>query len=278
MNILTPQRLQRLSTWEHLGDSWFLVATATLTVCNCPQEIPRLYHYAMHAAAAASSAQSAPPAAPIPPAPQLDAILAKFADVRATGTDATFDPYAGAGSAARRRCLVLTEKLRESILKTAALSGLPRAINALTLLRDSTPAGLRQECAAGGTKRPPVASWADYVAEQQRGQAYWDRVYTKISTRVAGQLTSAYPDLWAYTLQHVYAPLLSYTDVLSADETALVVVASLVPQDVNPQLKGHLRGAVNGGVAVERVRAARDMAIEVGGWCGAVWRGPVAQV
>lgn len=66
--------------------------------------------------------------------------------------------------------------------------------------------------------------------------------------------------------------------MLSAEETALVVVASLVPQDVNPQLKGHLRGAVNGGVAVERVRAARDMAIEVGGWCGAVWRGPVAQV
>lgn len=224
----------------------------------------------MHTAAAAAS--------PAPQPPDLDAILAKFADIRATGADPAFDPYAAAAAPARRRRLVLTEKLRESILKTAALSGLPRAINALTLLRDCTPASLRQQCAAGGTKRPPVASWADYVAEQQRGKAYWDRVYTKISTRVAGQLESAYPDLWTYTLQHVYAPLLSYTDVLSAEETALVVVASLVPQDVNPQLKGHLRGAVNGGVAVERVRAARDMAIEVGGWCGAVWRGPVAQV
>lgn len=32
---------------------------------------------------------------------------------------------------------------------------------------------------------------------------------------------------------------------------------------VNPQLKGHLRGALNGGASVEQVRAVRQLAIRV---------------
>lgn len=55
-------------------------------------------------------------------------------------------------------------------------------------------------------------------------------------------------------------------------------------KQVNPQLKGHLRGALNGGANVEQVRAVRHVAIRVceaagmrvlserdapGGW---VWR------
>lgn len=273
--ILNPQRLQRLATWEHLGESWYLVAAATLTVCNRPQEIPRLYHYAMHTRHTPST-----------PGPELYArverVLDKFADISATGADAAYNPYAPdslpggpSGGPASRTPAATTDKVREGILKTAALSGLPRAINALTLLRDTTPAALR---ATAGPHRRTPENWGDYVAEQQRGRAYWDRVYTKISRRVSSQMASAYPDLWTYTLEHVYAPLLSFTDVLSAEETALVVVASLVPQDVNPQLKGHLRGAVNGGVPVATVRAARDLAVELGGWCGAVWRSPVARV
>jgi len=32
---------------------------------------------------------------------------------------------------------------------------------------------------------------------------------------------------------------------------------------VNPQLKGHLRGALNGGATVEEVRAVREVVIEI---------------
>jgi alkylhydroperoxidase/carboxymuconolactone decarboxylase family protein YurZ len=58
---------------------------------------------------------------------------------------------------------------------------------------------------------------------------------------------------------------------------------------VNPQLKGHLRGAVNNGATVEEVKAVRDVAIRiceaagmktigemvVGGWG---WRGEIANL
>jgi len=57
----------------------------------------------------------------------------------------------------------------------------------------------------------------------------------------------------------LYGYLLSNTAILTAGETSLVLVGGLVPQDVNPQLKGHLRGAVNNGVSVEGVRACREV-------------------
>ena len=58
---------------------------------------------------------------------------------------------------------------------------------------------------------------------------------------------------------------------------------------MNPQLKGHLRGALNGGATVEEVRAVREVVIRIceasgmrrlaadapGGWG---WRSEVASV
>ena len=42
-----------------------------------------------------------------------------------------------------------------------------------------------------------------------------------------------------------------------------MVLASLIPQDVNPQLKGHLVGALNNGATEEEVKAVRDVVIKV---------------
>lgn len=58
---------------------------------------------------------------------------------------------------------------------------------------------------------------------------------------------------------------------------------------MNPQLKGHLRGALNGGATVEEVRAVREVVIQIceasgmqilgydvpAGWG---WRGEVANI
>lgn len=43
----------------------------------------------------------------------------------------------------------------------------------------------------------------------------------------------------------------------------IVVLASLIPQDVNPQLKGHLVGALNNGATEEEVKAVREVLIKV---------------
>jgi len=72
--------------------------------------------------------------------------------------------------------------------------------------------------------------------------------------------------------------------VLSEPETSFCVLAGLVPQDVNPQLKGHLRGALNLGATKEEVEAVRGMVVGicekagmgVGGIGG--WREEVARL
>ncbi len=43
----------------------------------------------------------------------------------------------------------------------------------------------------------------------------------------------------------------------------LVVLASLIPQDVNPQLKGHLIGALNNGATEDQVKAVRELVIRI---------------
>ncbi|KAM0422453.1 hypothetical protein ACHAPD_000906 [Fusarium lateritium] len=104
-----------------------------------------------------------------------------------------------------------------------------------------------------------------------------------------GQLErSGAPDL-GLLARLTYGYVLSNTDVLTPAETSFVLIASLIPQDVNPQLKGHLRGALNGGASEDEVRAVRDVVIKIceasgmkklednaiGGWG---WRNEVANV
>lgn len=165
----------------------------------------------------------------------------------------------------------IAAKTREALLKGSALAGLPKAINALTQLKSVTPPELRET----SVKRPPLHS---IEAMELAGAQFFDQVYGKISKRIQGQLNSAYPDLAVYAVHSVYGSLLSFTDVLSPKETSLVVVACLIPQDVNPQLKGHLKGALNNGATSEEVANVRQLSIDVSEWCGVTWREPVAQL
>lgn len=88
------------------------------------------------------------------------------------------------------------------------------------------------------------------------------------------------------TARLLYGYILSETSVLSARETSFCVIAGLVPLDVNAQLKGHLKGAVNHGARVEEVRAVRAVVVRIcegggmveGGGRGWGWRGEVANL
>lgn len=54
----------------------------------------------------------------------------------------------------------------------------------------------------------------------------------------------------------------------------MCIVSSLIPQDVNPQLKGHLRGAINVGVTKEELEGIRLLVFDICDWSGNVtWRG-----
>lgn len=162
----------------------------------------------------------------------------------------------------------LTAEFRESIFKTIALIGIPRTINSLSALKDVTP----QELRATELLRPSNAN------VEEIGSQFFSKVYGKITKRVHGNMRLAYPDLDWFVTKHEYGPLLGYCGVLTPKATSLVVIASLVPQDVDPQLKGHLKGALNNGATKEEVNSVRDLAIEVASWCDSVWRHPISKL
>lgn len=139
-----------------------------------------------------------------------------------------------------------------------------QTINALLELKKVTPEELLDEPGSFS----PTGRRADiYDAPpsqiMQRGQTFFERIYGKITRRVMGQMDRSGTEDLGLMARLMYGYVLSNTSVLSAAETSFVMIAALIPQDVNPQLKGHLRGALNGGATVEQVKAVRNIVVEL---------------
>ncbi|EDO18393.1 hypothetical protein Kpol_1013p68 [Vanderwaltozyma polyspora DSM 70294] len=281
--ILTANRLAQLSQFHpSLKDTWYLIAAVTFSVCNEPQEIPLLYHYTIMLKNETVVANQITIS---------QRVIAMFNDpvdsIKAKVNKMYLNPS--------EYDLKLTAKFREAILRTGPLAGLPKAINSMNKLAEYTPPSLTKE------HEPinPFSSSAhdlntykysverlkssfnketDIAFTTERGLKHWNKIYNKVSPKVVNSLYSAYPDLWYYTLTNVYGPLFSYDDIISSQETSLIIIAALVPQDVNPQLRGHLKGAINLGCKPETIEAVRNLAIMVAKWCGVSWKSDVVKL
>lgn len=160
--------------------------------------------------------------------------------------------------------LTVARRTREALIKSAAIIGLPKTINALFALKEATPVNLRDEPLGFS----PTARTVDLYTTQastilQRGQKFFDQVYGKVTNRVMGQMDRSGTEDLGLLARIEYGYILSPTGVLNAAETSYVVLAALVPQDVNPQLKGHLVGAVNNGASREEVNAVRGLVVRI---------------
>ncbi|KAH8661294.1 AhpD-like protein [Ilyonectria robusta] len=248
--ILTPALLAAIRKQPDLPrNTWYFITATTLSILNRPDELPKVYTHAIE-----------------------------------EGLD-------GAASPARRENqLNVSRRIREALVKASAVGGMPKTINALLALKTATPEDLLD---APGSETQSSRSCDIYETPApqvlQRGQTFFDKLYGKISRRVMGQMDRSGSEDLGLMARLVYGYILSNTDVLTPVETSFVLIASLIPQDVNPQLKGHLRGALNGGASVAEVRAVRDVVIKiceaygmkrlsadaVGGWG---WRSEIANV
>ncbi|KAI5951232.1 hypothetical protein KGF54_004306 [Candida jiufengensis] len=336
MSILTAERLVRLAyKYPNLSSTWYLIATACLTVVNQPQEIPILYHFALRQQLLnnpSPEAQQTPNNSTnlltnrylIQLAQDSINSAKKYQDLSAVGVnlpdiliphtyyeELPLDFKFSKNEDIHMMQDQLTSRFREVILKSIALSGLPKAINALMILKTVTPTNLKTGVAperpcivrpghipsasivsedVNGTRfdkedATSVDTIDGPISEQSinsqqiasdlvRGSNFWNAVYTKISNRVKNQMLTAYPDLWYFAYHHVYAPLLSFTKIMSAKETSMCVVACLIPQDVNPQLKGHLKGALNNGATKEELNDVRSLVFNICDWAGGIkWKG-----
>ncbi|KAL2195059.1 AhpD-like protein [Corynascus similis CBS 632.67] len=160
--------------------------------------------------------------------------------------------------------LRISRRMREALIKAAAVGGVPRTINALTELRKVTPDELLDEpesFSPTGRRADIYETPAPQIME--RGQNFFPTIYGKVTNRVMNQMDRSGTEDLGLIARLTYGYVLSNTSVLSAAETSFVMIAGLIPQDVNPQLKGHLKGALNGGATADQVKAVRDVAVEI---------------
>ncbi|KAI9825420.1 MAG: hypothetical protein M1832_001150 [Thelocarpon impressellum] len=262
--IVTPALLTSLRTHPHLPrNTWYLIAGVTLSALNRSDEIETVFGHALYHA-------------------------------RSNGGG-------GGNNGGGEESLAVARRMREALIKAVPIGGLPKVpfiafftssmrttINALAALRASTPPSLLD--------LPPTTSPTGRATELHsspavlaRGSAFFSAVYGKVGPRVMGDMTHSGTEDLAILARLLYGHVLSNTAVLSPLETSCVIIASLIPQDVNPQLKGHLRGALNHGASLAQLRAVRDVVIRLcaaagmtrlpdgaaGGWG---WRGEVASL
>ncbi len=139
-------------------------------------------------------------------------------------------------------------EVEEALLQSYLFVGFPGALNALALWRERT--GLE---ASGGAAGGDASEW------RRRGEAVCARVYGAQYGRLRERVAGLHPDLEAWMLEEGYGKVLGRPG-LALGVRELCVVGTLVPQDAPAQLRSHLRGALNVGVAVEDVEEALEIA------------------
>ncbi|KAI5969258.1 hypothetical protein CANMA_001705 [Candida margitis] len=302
MTFLTAERLLRLAYhYPRLQNTWFLVAIAALLELNLTEEIPIVLHFALRQQLfefcsdeervisneymiklANDSINSSEICI------KLYSTGVKVPDVLIPATYYKLIPLTykyTRGEDIKRKQRFIVKQMRDVILKLSALCGLPKSINGLSILKAATPSTFWQECnvrpsevkidsndlnganTIDGLISANSIDTGRVKSNLLRGSTFWNTVYSNdINKRIRNQMIDAYPDLWYYTYQHIYSPLLSFTEILTAKKTSLIIIAGLIPQNVEPQLKGHLKGALNNGASKEEVASTRELVLELCQW------------
>ncbi|KAJ4389490.1 hypothetical protein N0V93_006959 [Gnomoniopsis smithogilvyi] len=226
--LITAELLDTLRSQPHLPvDIWYLVIATTLCVLNRPEEIQPVYNHVVGPGHGLPGLQN------------------------------------GVGLSDQEQ-LRIVRRLREALLKTSAIGGIPKTINALQELKKAVPVHLADEpCSVSPSNRRRDIFETPTSQVLDRGQAFFNNCYGKVAERVMTSLDHSGTEDLGLAVRLTYGYVLSTTAILSEAETSFVMIAGLIPQDVNAQLKGHLKGALNGGASVEQVRAVRQLAINV---------------
>ena len=192
----------------------------------------------------------------------------------------------------------IVDQIREVLLKISMFSGLPKSINSLLILKSVTPTALTNSNSNSNINLPKRKNIVEPIEEKNitpnitpnmnvtdtidgkissesiivdqivtnliEGSDYWNTIYSnKLNLRIKKEMLRTYPDLWYFVYHHIYGPLISFTEILSSQKTSFSLIACMIPQDVNSQLKGHLKGAINNGATKEEVNNVIQLVFDI---------------
>ncbi|KAL7273575.1 hypothetical protein RUND412_003552 [Rhizina undulata] len=254
--LATPVLLRSLHANPALPkNTWYFLASVTLSILNRPDDVGRTWSYALENCARRDSAS---------------AEFVRWELERGLKFKRDYEE--------EETALRISFRMREALLKSAVVGGLPKAINSLNVLKALSPEHITfAPSPTGRAAELESSKEATHSELKSRGMDFFNQVYGKVARRVMGSMNSSYEDL-AVVARAMYGSVLGNLVVLDGMETSLVMVAGLVPLEVNPQLKGHLKGAINNGATKEEVMAVREVVMDLCGRAGMEFREEVAKL
>ncbi|OCH90642.1 hypothetical protein OBBRIDRAFT_793081 [Obba rivulosa] len=217
-----------------LSNPWCLVAAVAFSASNVPEAIPLIWEYTLRDL------------------------------VEVQGNELSQEQR-------QQERLALARRIREALLQSGLLSGMPRVINSLLALNTVMPEELREKQVLRDTNK--------HMSEfDKSGRDLFLAMYRDTGDAVQSLLDSAYPDLgwWCNTIG--YGVTYGGTSVLSQVESSFTIVAALIAVDAPRQITWHLANAQNGGATLDEAKAVRKIAMDVAERAGLVWKAGVPEV
>ncbi|OAC98615.1 hypothetical protein MUCCIDRAFT_115537 [Mucor lusitanicus CBS 277.49] len=147
------------------------------------------------------------------------------------------------------------EYTRNAMFKSVVLCGGPRVINAEIALYDHL--SIQYQSLLGTTALNANGNTALW---NTRGMDFFKQIYGAESASKQKMIQDANPDLWYY-VNEVYGNIVSDMTHVSAVDTELQVIVSLIQMDALPQ--DHVLGAERVGATREQIKAAEFIGYKV---------------
>lgn len=146
--------------------------------------------------------------------------------------------------------------IREALLETYLFAGYPKAINALSALKEATE-GTEQAAAVVQGEETALSEDPDEL--EKRGLGLMELIYGKSLPSLLSNMRELDPDLARWIVQEGYGKVLSRPG-LDVKTRELCVIAILKVMDTLPQLEAHVKGAMNAGAGKDEIDTALALA------------------
>lgn len=133
---------------------------------------------------------------------------------------------------------LVLKRIKESLLKTSVIFGIPRTINAFRALVRALPSPEANEVTS---VRNHIERPAD---TDERGIAYMRNIFRADLDPFLDTMDKYWPDLRTLVVTTIYGYYQSDTSVLGPVETSQLNIATLVPMDVTAEVAWHMRGVI----------------------------------
>jgi 4-carboxymuconolactone decarboxylase len=141
----------------------------------------------------------------------------------------------------------------EAVLQSYLFVGFPVVLNVLAIQRESAAA-------------PAPVPDGDLLQRKESGERLCGLIYGPAYERLRAHVATLHPDLDRWMIEEGYGKTLSRPG-LSAIERELCVVALLAAAGHLPQLRSHLRGALNVGATKSEISAAVNVGVQAAAEC-----------